>query len=183
MCTGAVDAERDAHHFAGVEVQEAGPLVVGLTTEFGGTIASHAMPPTRAARDSAITRPTGASCQPRRGWSTTPPFDTWPPIATPAHSTRRRPGVRQNRRALAPIATRVCSGSRRWGGDLDGADDAMEQVVGGDRGDLVADVDADRREVGDIQFEQETRPADGFPAGQVGVPGSASLEQGRRPAG
>ena len=71
----------------------------------------------------------------------------------PQHATTR-PAGQEAASALADGNEDVIRGvgDRRF--DLDCPDDPVIEVVGGDRGDLVADVDAEGQEVGDVEFER-----------------------------
>ena len=159
----AVDAERDADHLTCVEVEEARALVAGVHHELGSghrfDVRRHRYGQPDGFGDDAAHRcirpaETRVIDEATFGHTATD-RDTGPEDSTV------RPASDESTCAVADGGQRLLRGLGDRSRDLDGTDDAMQQVVGGDRGDLVSDVDTEGQEVGHVDFERQARTSDG----------------------
>ena len=172
---GAVDAEGDPDHLAGVEVQEARPLIgigtAGVHDELGGGhglyMRRHRHRQPHRLGDDLPDR----SVLPAQAWVVdesarrhpTADGDAGPEDATSGPAAEKALG------ALADCGEGLFRGVGDRGGDLDRADHAVEQIMRGDGGDLVTDVDAQGQERRDVEFEGQSRPPDGAGRCEIGA--------------
>ena len=168
---GAVDAERDADHLTCVEVEEARALVAGVHHELGGghrlDVRRHRHGQADGFGDDVAHR--GIRPAETRMVDEAPFGDAATDRDTgPQHSTIR-PASDEASCAVADGGQRLLGGLGDRRRDLDGSDDAMQQVVGRDRGDLVSDVDTEGQEVGHVDFEWQARTSDGTGRREVGA--------------
>ncbi len=166
---GAADAEGDAQHLAGVEVQEARLLVVGVEDQLGGghrlDVRRHRHRQTHRLGDHPTDR-CGLPAEPRMVDEATLGDQAADRDADP-EDTLAGPTLGEAAGADADGGEDLLGVLGDQDRDLDRADDAVQQVVGGDRGDLVADVDAQGEEVGEVDLERQAQPAVGARRGEL----------------